>query len=132
MGRRGRRYIEGLAGLWCAGLGFSEKRLVEAARRQLDKMPYTHTFAHRSSEPVVELAERLVKLAPKPIAKAFFVNSGSEAIDTAIKLVWYYSNARGLPEKKRIIARPAPTTASRSRPATSPACPTPAPASTCR
>lgn len=101
----GRRYIEGLAGLWCAGLGFSEKRLVEAARRQLDKMPYTHTFAHRSSEPVVELAERLVKLAPEPIAKAFFVNSGSEAIDTAIKLVWYYSNARGLPEKKRIIAR---------------------------
>ena len=101
----GRRYIEGLAGLWCTGLGFSEKRLVEAARRQLDRMPYTHTFAHRSSEPVVELAERLVRLAPKPIAKAFFVNSGSEAIDTAIKLVWYYNNARGLPEKKRIIAR---------------------------
>lgn len=101
----GKDYIEGLSGLWCAGLGFSEKRLVEAARRQLERMPYTHTFAHRSSEPVIELAERLVKLAPEPLSKVFFVNSGSEAIDTAIKLVWYYNNARGRPEKKRIIGR---------------------------
>lgn len=101
----GKRYIEGLSGLWCAALGFSERRLAEAARRQMERMPYTHIFAHRSSEPVIELAERLVELAPEPIAKAFFVNSGSEAIDTAIKLIWYYNNARGRPEKKRIIAR---------------------------
>ena len=99
----------------------------------MEKMPYTHTFAHRSSEPVIELAERLVKLAPEPIAKAFFVNSGSEAIDTAIKLVWYYSNARGLPEKKRIIARRRAYhgITHRGRPPDRPA-PTPAPASTCR
>ncbi len=101
----GKAYIEGLSGLWCTALGFSEKRLVEAAKRQMERLPYTHTFAHRSSEPVIELAERLVALAPKPIAKVFFVNSGSEAIDTAIKLIWYYNNARGKPEKKRIIAR---------------------------
>jgi len=101
----GKAYIEGLSGLWCASLGFSEKRLVEAARRQMERLPYTHVFAHRSSEPVIELAEKLVSIAPKPIAKAFFVNSGSEAIDTAIKLIWYYNNARGKPEKKRILAR---------------------------
>ncbi|MCS6877524.1 MAG: aminotransferase [Geminicoccaceae bacterium] len=101
----GKEYIEGLSGLWCASLGFSEKRLVEAARRQMERLPYTHTFAHRSSEPVIALAERLVAIAPPPIAKVFFVNSGSEAIDTAIKLVWYYNNARGRPEKKRIIGR---------------------------
>jgi 4-aminobutyrate--pyruvate transaminase len=101
----GRRYIEGLSGLWCAALGFSERRLAEAARRQMERMPYTHVFAHRSSEPVIELAERLVELAPEPLAKVFFVNSGSEAIDTAIKLIWYHNNARGRPEKKRIIAR---------------------------
>jgi 4-aminobutyrate--pyruvate transaminase len=101
----GKRYIEGLAGLWCASLGFSEKRLTEAARRQLEKLPYMHVFAHRATEPVIELAERLIEMAPKPLAKAFFVNSGSEAIDTAIKLIWYYNNARGKPEKKRIIAR---------------------------
>ncbi|BCX17371.1 MAG: aspartate aminotransferase family protein [Geminicoccaceae bacterium] len=101
----GKAYVEGLSGLWCASLGFSEKRLVEAARRQMEQLPYTHVFAHRSSEPVIELAEKLVSIAPKPMAKVFFVNSGSEAIDTAIKLVWYYNNARGKPEKKRIIAR---------------------------
>ena len=101
----GRRYIEGLAGLWCTGLGFSEHRLVEAARRQMERLPYTQIFSHRSTEPVIELAERLVKMAPEPLAKVFFVNSGSEAIDTAIKLVWYYNNARGKPEKKRIIGR---------------------------
>jgi 4-aminobutyrate--pyruvate transaminase len=101
----GKRYIEGLAGLWCTGLGFSEKRLVEAARRQMDRLPYTHIFAHRSSEPAIELAERLAALAPRPATRAFFCNSGSEAIDTAIKLTWYYQNARGLPDKKKIIAR---------------------------
>ena len=101
----GKRYLEGLAGLWCAGLGFSEKRLVEAARRQMEKMPYSQTFSHRSTEPLIELSEKLISIAPKPIAKAYFVNSGSEAIDTAIKLIWYYQNARGLPEKKKILAR---------------------------
>jgi 4-aminobutyrate--pyruvate transaminase len=101
----GRDYIEGLAGLWCTGLGFSERRLVEAARRQMERMPYTHTFAGRSSEPVIELAEKLMGIAPAPIKRAFFVNSGSEAIDTAIKLIWYYQNARGKPEKKKLIAR---------------------------
>ncbi|MDF1587467.1 aminotransferase [Marinimicrococcus flavescens] len=101
----GKKYLEGLAGLWCSSLGFSEKRLVEAARRQLERMPYTHTFSHRSSEPVIELSEKLVQMAPASVTKAFLMNSGSEANDTAIKLIWYYNNARGKPEKKRIIAR---------------------------
>ncbi|MFO1071716.1 MAG: aminotransferase [Geminicoccaceae bacterium] len=101
----GKRYIEGLAGLWCTGLGFSEPRLVEAARRQMARLPYSHSFAHRSHEPMIELAERLAAIAPPPITRAYFCNSGSEAIDTAIKLIWYYQNARGLPAKKKIIAR---------------------------
>ena len=101
----GKGYIEGLAGLWCTGLGFSEKRLVDAAAKQMSRLPYTQNFSHRSSEPVIELAEKLIAVAPPGIDKAFFVNSGSEAIDTAIKLIWYYNNARGRPEKKRIIAR---------------------------
>jgi len=101
----GKRYLEGLAGLWCASLGFSEKRLVEAARRQMEKMPYSQSFSHRSTEPLIELSEKLISIAPKPVAKAYFVNSGSEAIDTALKLIWYYQNARGLPEKKKILAR---------------------------
>ncbi len=101
----GREYIEGLAGLWCVSLGFGEQRLIDAARQQMEKIAYTHTFAHRSSEPVILLAEKLVAMAPGEISRAFFVNSGSEAVDTAIKLAWYYNNARGRPEKKRVIAR---------------------------
>ena len=101
----GKGYIEGLAGLWCTGLGYSERRLAEAARRQLERLPFSQSFSHRSSEPLIELAEKLIAIAPPPLAKAYFVNSGSEAIDAAIKLIWYYQNARGLPEKKKIIAR---------------------------
>ena len=101
----GKQYIEGLAGLWCVSLGFNEKRLVQAATRQLETLPYSHTFAHRSTEPVIELSDRLIRMAPKPMAKAYFVNSGSEAVDTAVKLAWYYNNGLDRPEKKKIIAR---------------------------
>ena len=101
----GKHYLEGLAGLWCTSLGFNNSRLVDAAQRQMQRLPYMHTFAHRSTEPVIELASMLAAIGPEPLTKAFFVNSGSEAIDTAIKLIWYYNNARGKPEKKRIIAR---------------------------
>jgi 4-aminobutyrate--pyruvate transaminase len=101
----GRRYIEGLAGLWCTSLGFNNKRLVAAAQRQLERLPYYHNFAHKTADPVIDLAEKLIGIAPAPMAKAFFTNSGSEANDTQVKLVWYYNNLRGRPEKKKIIAR---------------------------
>ena len=101
----GNKYIEGLAGLWCVALGFSEQRLVDAATQQLERLPYSHIFAHRSTPPVIELAERLIQVAPPPMSKAFFVNSGSEAVDTAIRFVWYYNNAVGRPDKKKIISR---------------------------
>jgi 4-aminobutyrate--pyruvate transaminase len=101
----GKRYIEGLAGLWCASLGFSEQRLVDAATAQMRQLPYYHTFTQKSHNAVVELAEKLVGMAPVPMSKAFFANSGSEANDTAVKLVWFYSNALGRPQKKKIISR---------------------------
>ena len=101
----GKRYIEGLAGLWCASLGFSEKRLVEAAKAQLETLPYTHAFAHRSCTPVIDLAEKLISMAPPPMSKVFFGVSGSDAVDSAIKFAWYYNNALDRPGKKKIIAR---------------------------
>ncbi|MDP2696804.1 aspartate aminotransferase family protein [Thalassospira sp.] len=101
----GREYIEGLAGLWCASLGFGEKRLVAAATKQMETLPYYHGFASRSTDPAIELAARLIEMAPVPMSKVFFANSGSEATDTAVKLVWYYHNATGQQEKKKIIAR---------------------------
>lgn len=101
----GKRYIEGLAGLWSVAVGFGEKRLVEAAARQMEKLPYYHTFTHKTHGPSVELAEKLIGMAPVPMSKAYFTNSGSEANDTAIKLIWYRSNALGQPERKKIISR---------------------------
>ncbi len=102
---QGRSFIEGMAGLWCASLGFSEPRLVEAATRQLQTLPYYHTFAHKTGVPPIELAERLIGMAPVPMSKVFFANSGSEANDSVVKLVWYASNAMGRPERKKIISR---------------------------
>ncbi len=101
----GKEYIEGLAGLWCVSLGWGEERLVEAAARQMRTLPMYHAFGHKAHEPMIDLAEALVELAPTPMSKVFFANSGSEANDTAIKLIWYVNNARGRPEKKKIIAR---------------------------
>jgi len=101
----GREYIEALAGLWCASLGFGEERLVEAAARQMRKLPYYHQFASKAHDTAIDLAERLIGLLPVKMSKVFFNNSGSEANDTAVKLVWYYNNARGRHRKKKIISR---------------------------
>lgn len=101
----GKEYIEGLASLWCVSLGFDNERLVEAAARQMRKLPTYHVFGHKSHDPGIDLSEALVKLAPVPMSKVFFANSGSEANDTAVKLIWYYNNALNRPEKKKIIAR---------------------------
>ncbi len=101
----GRDYIEGLAGLWCAALGFGEERLAEAAAAQIRTLSFYHGFGGKSHEPVIRLAETLLRLSPVPMSKVFFANSGSEANDTAVKLVRYYNNALGRPAKKKIIAR---------------------------
>ena len=102
---QGRAYLEAASGLWCASLGFNEPRLAEAAYRQLKTLPFMHLFSSRSHSPAIELAERLLRLAPVPMSKVFFANSGSEAADTAVKMVWFFSNALGRPEKKKIVAR---------------------------
>jgi 4-aminobutyrate--pyruvate transaminase len=102
---QGREYIEGLSGLWNTSLGFGEEALVEAAVEQMRKLPYYHTFASHGTEPPVKLAERLKALAPAPMSKVYFTNSGSEANDTVVKMIWYYNNAAGRPKKKKIISR---------------------------
>jgi len=101
----GKRYIEGLAGLWSVGVGFGEKRLVEVALQQMNKLPYSHTFSHRSHAPVIELAERLIGMAPVPMSKVYFTSSGSEANDTIIKTLWYRAHAMGEPRRTKIISR---------------------------
>ena len=102
---QGGRYLEAMSGLWCASLGFSNARLADAGSAALHALPYYHTFNHRSNPAAIALAEKLLAIAPVPMSKVFFANSGSEANDTAVKLVWYYHNAVGRPAKKKILAR---------------------------
>ncbi|MBN9047284.1 MAG: aspartate aminotransferase family protein [Rhizobiales bacterium] len=101
----GKEYIEGLAGLWSVAIGFDEPRLVKAAAEQMAKLPYYHTFSHKAHEPSIRLAEKIVEMTPEPLTRVFFTNSGSEANDTVVKMVWYMNNALGRPEKKKFLAR---------------------------
>lgn len=101
----GRRYIDGLSGLWCASLGFSERRLAQAAYRQMLELPFNHTFRGRTHRVTIELAERLLAMAPSPMSKVFFACSGSEANDTAIKLAWHHHRALGRPHRRKLIVR---------------------------
>ena len=101
----GKDYIEGMAGLWCTALGFSNQELIETAYEQMKKLPFTHIFGGRSNDPAIELAEKLKEIAPVPISKVFYGASGSDANDTQVKIVWYMNNALGRPQKKKIISR---------------------------
>jgi len=101
----GKAYIEGMSGLWCTALGFGEKRLIEAATKAMEKLSFYHGFNGRVSDVSVDLAEKLISIAPVPMSKVFFANSGSEANDTVVKLVTYYNNAKGRRLKKKIISR---------------------------
>jgi 4-aminobutyrate--pyruvate transaminase len=102
---QGREFIEGMSGLWCAGLGFSDEEMVDAGTEQLKRLPYYHLFGGKGYEVAIELAEKLKEIAPVPISKVLFSSSGSEANDTQVKLAWYYNNALGRPNKKKIISR---------------------------
>src|SRR4051794_16879124 len=101
----GKAYLEGMAGLWCTALGHGNEELVEAAAQQMRKLPFAHLFTGKSHDPAIELAEKLKEIAPVPTSKVFFCNSGSEANDTQVKLVWYMNNGLGRPQKKKIISR---------------------------
>ncbi|TKT81172.1 aminotransferase [Aquamicrobium sp. LC103] len=102
---QGKAYIEGMSGLWCAGLGFGDEEMIDAATEQLRTLPYYHLFGAKGTESAIELAEKLKEIAPVPISKVFFTSSGSEANDTQVKLAWYLNNALGRPNKKKIISR---------------------------
>ena len=93
-----------MAGLWCVNVGYGRAELVEAAHRQMATLPYYNTFFQSTTPAAIELAARLAELAPG-LDRVFFTNSGSEANDTAIKLVRYFWNLQGRPSKKIMISR---------------------------
>ncbi len=101
----GTEFIDSAAGLWCASLGYASERLARVAYEQMRKMGYYHLYRGTTNEPSVDLAEKLLSIAPVPMSKVLLQCSGSEANDTALKLVWYYHHAIGKPQKRKIIGR---------------------------
>ena len=101
----GKRYLDGAAGLWCVNIGYGREEITRAIAEQASKISYFHSFTSMSNEPSILLAERVLAWAPECMSKVLFGSGGSDANDTNVKLIWYYNNLRGLPRKKKIIAR---------------------------
>ena len=101
----GKQYIECAAGLWCTAIGYGNRELAAVAKEQMENLSYFSIFGGNSHEPAVLLAEKIKRMMPFDAGKVFFGMSGSDANDTQIKLMWYYNNAVGRPEKKKIISR---------------------------
>jgi adenosylmethionine-8-amino-7-oxononanoate aminotransferase len=99
----GKRVQDAFSGLWCVNAGYGQQTIVQAAKQQLETLPYATGYFHFASEPAIELAARLASLAPKGLDRVVFGQGGSDAVDTAIRLVRYYFNATGRPEKKQFI-----------------------------
>ena len=102
---RGKQYIEGMAGLWCTALGYAEPELARVAEEQMRRLAYSQLFGGKTNEPSVLLAEKLKSLMPFDAGRVFFGLSGSDANDTQVKLMWYYHNLIGQPDKKKIVSR---------------------------
>lgn len=101
----GNEIIDGMAGLWCVAAGYGRDEIADAMASQARQLGYGHSFLGQSHEPGIELAARLARFTPDGLDHFFFCNSGSEANDTAVKLVWSLQNLRGRPAKKKIISR---------------------------
>lgn len=102
---KGKQYLEGLAGLWCTSLGYGNQELIDACSAAMSKLSFTHTFGGKTHQACIDLTDKLASMVPTRDARIFLGNSGSDANDTHIKLLRYYFNAIGKPEKRKIITR---------------------------
>lgn len=103
--RNGRRSLDAFGGLYCVNVGYGRREITDAITAQAEKLAYYHAYAGHGSEPSITLAKMIIDRAPKSMSRVFFGLSGSDANETIIKLVWYYNNVLGRPEKKKIISR---------------------------
>ena len=101
----GRKLLDGLAGLWCVNVGYGRAEIADAVREQMVRLPYYCSFLNSTTEPAIRLADKLASLAPPRLAKVFFSSSGSEANETALKLIRAYQKLRGRPRKTKILSR---------------------------
>jgi L-2,4-diaminobutyrate transaminase len=103
--RNGRRSLDAFAGLYCVNVGYGRREIADAIAEQAYKLAYYHAYVGHGSEPSIRLAKMIIDRAPAGMSRVFFGLSGSDANETNIKLVWYYNNVLGRPEKKKIISR---------------------------
>jgi len=101
----GNELLDGMAGLWCVAVGYGRDELADAAYKQMKELPYYNSFFKCSTPTPVLLSQKLVEIAPEGISQVFYGSSGSEANDTAVRLVRHYWALEGKPEKNRIISR---------------------------
>jgi len=102
---KGKKYLEGMAGLWCTSLGYRNEELIETARKQMEVLSYSHMFGGKTHDVGLELAEQLAQICPVRDAHVFFGNSGSDANDSLLKIVRYYNQVSGRSKKMKVIAR---------------------------
>jgi len=103
--RDGNRFIDAFAGLYCVNVGYGRAEIAEAIAEQAHKLAYYHAYVGHGTEASITLAKMILDRAPKGMSKVYFGLSGSDANETNVKLVWYYNNILGRPEKKKIISR---------------------------
>lgn len=103
--RDGNRLLDAFAGLYCVNVGYGRQQISEAIAQQARELAYYHAYAGHGTEASITLAKMVMERAPQGMARVYFGLSGSDANETNIKLVWYYNNIRGLPQKKKIISR---------------------------
>ena len=101
----GHRYLDGMAGLWCVQVGYGRAELIHAAQAQMEQLPYYNHFFGTTTEPVMELIEALGQRTPEGLDSFVFGNSGSEAVDSSVRLVRHYWSLQGRPEKRAILGR---------------------------
>ncbi len=103
--QKGRSYIDAFAALWCVNVGYGRKEIADALHAQATTLAYYHSHAGHSSEPVIRLTDRVLRMAPDGMSRIFWGLQGSDAHETQVKIAWYYNNALDRPRKKTIIAR---------------------------
>ncbi len=103
--RKGKRSLDGFAGLYCVNVGYGQTKIAEAIAEQAHKLAYYHAYVGHGSEVAIKLSRMIIERAPKGMSRVYYGLSGSDANETNIKLIWYYNNILGRPGKKKIISR---------------------------
>ncbi|MPW23202.1 aminotransferase class III-fold pyridoxal phosphate-dependent enzyme [Paraburkholderia sp. CNPSo 3157] len=100
----GNELLDAFSGLWCVNTGYGHQSIVDAATKQLARLPYATGYFHFGSEPAIELASQLVELSPASLQHVYFTLGGSDAVDSALRFITHYYNATDRPSKKHLIA----------------------------